>query len=67
MTDCYTCRVLRSQIERARANKDMAAAARISQEMATHYTNYHQPREMQEYPELPGSEKLFGQRVRLGK
>lgn len=67
MAECYTCRVLRSKIEQARRNREFEAVREISQEMSDHYAAYHQPREAQEYPELPGSEKLFGQRARVGR
>lgn len=48
MDGCYTCRVLHSKMQRARAQKASDATIKaISQEMAEHYAAYHQHQEVE--------------------
>lgn len=64
MIPCAQCGSLKSQIEHAKREGNQQKAATLTEVLLTHYAEVHQ---VERYPELPGSEKLFGKTVRLGK
>lgn len=64
MIPCSQCGSLKSQIERAKRAGDVQKVNTLTQVLLTHYAEVHQ---VERYPELPGSEKLFGKTVRVGR
>lgn len=64
MIPCAQCGSLKGQIERAKREGNQQKVSMLTQVLLTHYAEVHQ---VERYPEIPGSERLFGVTVRMGK